>query len=96
VSRGTIDRWIRAWRSGGFDALVPEPRRVEPRTPGEVLDLAAALKKEAPGRTAAQVAAVLRAHASWSPSERTLQRHFARLGLNVSPDGAPPQVLGCR
>ena len=23
VSRATIDRWIRAWRSGGFDALVP-------------------------------------------------------------------------
>jgi putative transposase len=94
VSRGTIDRWIRAWRAGGFDALVPEPRHAEPRTPGEVLELAAALKREAPGRTAAQVAAVLRAHAGWSPSERTLQRHFARLGLNVSPDGAPPQVFG--
>jgi putative transposase len=94
VSRGTIDRWIRAWRSGGFDALVPQPRHAEPRTPGEVLDLAAALKKEAPGRTAAQVAAVLRAHAGRSPSERRLQRHFARLGLNTRPDGAPPQVFG--
>jgi len=28
VSRATLDRWIRAWRAGGFDALVPEARRV--------------------------------------------------------------------
>ena len=28
VSRKTLDRWIRLWRAGGFDALVPsgEPR----------------------------------------------------------------------
>ncbi|HEY5847810.1 MAG TPA: helix-turn-helix domain-containing protein [Microlunatus sp.] len=38
VSRATIDRWIRDWRRGGFDALVPPPRRVSPRTPTEVLD----------------------------------------------------------
>ncbi len=33
VSRGTIDRWTRAYRQGGFAALVPEPRQVAPRTP---------------------------------------------------------------
>ncbi|MGP8207444.1 MAG: DDE-type integrase/transposase/recombinase, partial [Acidimicrobiales bacterium] len=27
-------------------------------------------------------------------SERTLQRHFARLGLNRSPDGRPPKAFG--
>src|SRR3954468_17974437 len=27
VSRDTLDRWIRAWRRGGFDALVPSPRQ---------------------------------------------------------------------
>jgi putative transposase len=94
VSRQTIDRWIRAWRAGGFDALVPEPRRVEPRTGAEVLELAAALKREAPARTAAQVAAILRAHAGWAPSDRTLQRHFARLGLTTRPDGTPPEAFG--
>jgi len=31
VARATIDRWIRDWRRGGFDALVPNPRRVSPR-----------------------------------------------------------------
>lgn len=94
VSRETIDRWIRRWRRGGFDALVPSPRRVSPRTPAEVLELAAALKREVPARTAAQVAAILRAHSGWAPDERTLQRHFIRQELNTRPDGAPPRVFG--
>ena len=79
VSRTSIDRWLRAWRAGGFDALVPNPPRVQPRTPQEVLSAACALKLERPDRTAAQVARVLRLSHGWSPSERTLQRHFARM-----------------
>ncbi|MGW1529772.1 helix-turn-helix domain-containing protein [Streptomyces sp. NPDC002159] len=55
VSRGTIARWARDYRSGGFAALVPEPRKAVPRTPPEVLELAAALKRENPARTAAQI-----------------------------------------
>ena len=93
-SRATIDRWIRDWRRGGFDALVPSPRQVGPRTPAEVLDLAAALKREVPERTAAQVAAILRAHAGWAPDERTLQRHFVRLELTTRPNGQPPAAFG--
>ena len=93
-SRATIDRWIRDWRRGGFDALVPPPRRVSPRTPADVLDLAAALKREVPERTAVQVAAILRAHAGWAPDERTLQRHFARLELRTRPTGQPPAAFG--
>jgi putative transposase len=94
ISRVTIDRWIRDWRRGGFDALVPNPRRVQPQTPADVLELAVALKKEVPERTAVQVAAILRAHAGWAPDERTLQRHFRRLELNIRPDGRPPRVFG--
>ena len=94
VSRETIDRWIRDWRRGGFDALVPNPRRVSPHTPAEVLEFAVALKKEVPARTATQVAAILRAHLGWAPDERTLQRHFARLELNTRPDGSPPRAFG--
>ena len=45
VSRATLDRWLRDWRRGGFDALVPTPPKVSPRTPADVLDLAVALKK---------------------------------------------------
>ncbi len=94
ISRHTIDRWIRQWRRGGFDALVPNPRRVTPRTPADVLDLAAALKTEVPARTAAQVAAILRAHGGWAPDERTLQRHFVRLELNTRPGGRAPKAFG--
>ena len=97
LSRNTIDRWARWYRSGGFDALVPQPAVVHPRTPAEVLELAAALKRENPGRTAAQVRRILRATSGWAPSDRTLQRHFERLELSgqaqtASPGGA--QVFG--
>jgi putative transposase len=93
VARNTIDRWCRWWRAGGFAALVPKPARVPPRTPTEVLDLAAAVKKENLGRTAAQVARILRAQSGWSPSERTLQRHFERLELHAPPP-TPVEVFG--
>jgi transposase InsO family protein len=78
VSRKSLDRWIRAYRAGGFEALCPSPRQVLPRTEASVLELASALKKENPERTAAQVARVIAAHGGWAPSERTLQRHFVR------------------
>jgi putative transposase len=94
ASRATLDRWIRDWRRGGFDALVPTPRRVSPRTPAEVLDLAVAVKKEVPERTAVQVAAILRAHRGWAPTERTLQRLFVRRELTTRPDGAAPRAFG--
>jgi putative transposase len=62
VSYQSINRWKRAYLDGGFEELVPAPRQASPRTPGEVLDLAAALKRENPGRTAAaaQVQRILR------------------------------------
>jgi putative transposase len=95
VSRATLDRWIRDYRAGGFAALVPAPRRAVPVTPADVVELAVALKKEAPDRTAAQVAVVLAAHGGIAPSARTLQRHFAAAGLTRSrPDGAPLAVFG--
>jgi putative transposase len=77
ISRDTLDRWIRAWRRGGFDALVPDPRQSSPRLPVEVIEMAVSLKRENPARTAAQVRRILRAQMGWSPGERTLQRHFA-------------------
>jgi len=94
VSRNTLDRWIRSWRAGGFNALVPTARSAEPKTPASVLDLAVKLKHEAPGRTAAQVTAVIATAEGWAPSERTIQRLFARLGLNTRPDGSVPEAFG--
>jgi putative transposase len=94
VSRATIDRWIRAWRTGGFAALAPPVRQVTLRTDAQVLELAAGLKREKPARTAAQVMRILRASCGWSPSVRTLQRHFERLELVTRPDGRPPAAFG--
>jgi putative transposase len=95
VSYQTISRWKRDYLAGGFDALVPAPRQASPRTPGEVLELAAALKRENPERTAAQVQRILRAQSGWAPSDRTLQRLFARLELNAPPaDPGQQQAFG--
>ena len=90
LTRWTLDVWIRRWRQGGFDALVPSPRQSQPRTPPQVLELAAALKKENPARTAAQVQRILQAQSGWAPDERTIQRMFHRTGLTtlVTPGSA--------
>lgn len=94
VSRKTIDRWIRAYRAGGFEGLAPTARTGEPVTDKRLLDLAEALKREAPARTAAQVAEIIRVTESGGPSTRTVQRHLARLGLHTRPDGNPPEAFG--
>jgi putative transposase len=87
IGRTTLDRWIRGYRAGGFEALVPRPRVVAPRTAAEVLELALQLKLERPERTAAQVREVMLAAGGPAPGLRTLQTHLARAGLNVRADG---------
>ena len=94
IGRSSIDRWIRAWHAGGFDALFPATRTATPFTAPSVLDLAVGLKLEAPGRTAAQIAEIITVANGWSPSARTIQRLFAHRGLNTRPDGTPPQAFG--
>jgi putative transposase len=94
VARNTIDRWIRTYRVGGFEALAPNVRNCEPVTPLAQLEMAERLKWEVPKRTAAQVAEIIRAAEGYGPSERTVQRLFARLGLNTRPDGAPARAFG--
>jgi putative transposase len=98
VARGTLDQWIRAYRHGGFEALVPQPRIVSLRTPAGMLELAFQLKRERPERTAAQVREIMLRTAGGGervPGLRTLQTHFAREGLNVRADGrSPGKVYG--
>lgn len=71
VGRNTLDRWIRAYREGGFDALVPAPRRLAKGTP-ERLELAVALRSEQPARTAAQIHRIILEAEGSSPSARTI------------------------
>jgi putative transposase len=94
ISRDTLDRWIRAWRRDGFDALVPSARQSSPRLPTEIIDVALALKKENPERTAAQVRRILRTQLGWAPGERTLQRYFAERGLIGQQASGSPAVFG--
>jgi putative transposase len=96
VSRQTLDRWIRDWRRGGFDALVPSPRQPSSRTPGEVMELAVALKRENPARTPVGIARILRAQLGWAPDETTLRRYFGRIGLadTLAAASEAPAVFG--
>ena len=81
VSRNTLDRWIRAYREGGFEALVPAPRRMANQTPERLLELACALRREQPARTAAQIHRIILETEGGSPSARTINRHLAAAGL---------------
>jgi putative transposase len=81
VSRNTLDRWVRSYREGGFDALVPAPRRQPNRTPERLLELAVALRREQPARTAAQIERIIVEAEGRSPSARTIQRHLVAAGL---------------
>jgi len=86
---GTIDRWIRRYRSGGFEAW-PLSRAPATATSDRqaVLDLAAALKLEMPRRTAAQVAVIIRTVEGAGPQSAPCSGTVARLGLNTRPDGS--------
>lgn len=81
VSKDTLDRWIRAWRRGGFDALRPLGRAQGAVTPVQILSLAATLKRERPARTSAQVRRIMIDTLGDAPSESTLLRHFRTLEL---------------
>jgi putative transposase len=80
-SRDTVDRWIRMWRQGGFEALVPCIRNTPLRTDAAILQVAEGLKRENPARTASQVERILTRSQGWSPSQSTLLRLFHRLEL---------------
>lgn len=83
VTTRTIYRWLAAWRREGFEGLKPSRRRDAgvPRTDAQALVLAAALRREAPGRSAAHIAEILDRTRQMEVSARSLQRFFAANGL---------------
>jgi len=80
----TLYRWLRAWREHGFEGLKPARRRDAGsyKTDVEVLELAAALRREEPARSAAQIAEILARTRGVAVGPRTLQRYFAAHGLD--------------
>jgi putative transposase len=95
-SRGTIDRWLRAWRTGGLDALRPLPRsdtgtvRAHP----ELFAEACALRLELPGRSAAQIASILFHRHGITVPERTVRGQLRRAGLHRQALAAEPKTYG--
>jgi putative transposase len=95
-SRGTIDRWIRAWRAGGLEALRPRARadagvvRQQP----ELFEEAAALRLELPARSAAQIAEIIWHRHGVRVAERTLRAQLRRRGLHREALVAEPKAFG--
>jgi transposase InsO family protein len=92
VSITTLRRWESRYRTGGFDALKPQPRadRGQPRAvSAETLDRAEALKREQPFRSARSIAHMLTMDNTSPISEarlapRTLRRQLARRGATTA------------
>jgi len=83
-SRGTIDRWIGAYRTDGLGALAPSPRtdRGRVRVERQWMAEAVRLRREVPARSAAQITEIIgRAHGVWL-KERTVRAHLARSGVS--------------
>ena len=95
-SRGTIDRWLRAWRKGGLAALKPAQRADtgSVRAHPELFAEAAALRLELPGRSAAQIASILYHRHGITVSERTVRGQLRRAGLHREALAAEPKAYG--
>jgi putative transposase len=95
-SRVTVDRWLRAWRAGGLDALKPAERSDTgvARAHPELFAEAAALRLELPGRSAAQIASILFHRHAIAVSERTIRGQLRRAGLHREALAAEPKAYG--
>jgi putative transposase len=95
-SRVTVDRWLRAWRAGGLDALKPAERSDTgvARAHPELFAEAAALRLELPGRSAAQIASILFHRHGIAVSGRTIRGQLRRAGLHREALAAEPKAYG--
>jgi putative transposase len=96
ISRNTLDRWTRAYRSGGLDALRPVVRSDTGavRRHPELFTEAAALRCEHPARSALHISNILFARHDIRISERTLREQFRRRGLHRAALGADQRTFG--
>jgi putative transposase len=95
-SRASIDRWVRAWRKGGLQALKPETRADAGvvRSHPELFSEAAALRLELPSRSAAQIASILFHRHGVRVAERTVRGQLRRAGLHREALTAEPKAFG--
>jgi putative transposase len=86
VSKTTLRRWIKSYLSGGFNAMFPLTRsdknKVRVVSP-DIVDLAVALKKEAPKRSSKTISDIIEKTQGVLLSERTVRRHLAMNGATT-------------
>ncbi len=86
VSIRTLERYVQAYRTGGWEALKPSPRadKLQSKTiPEDIMAKAMALKKEQPGRSVRQIIAILELAKYVQPGElkeSTLSKQLKRRG----------------
>lgn len=87
VSERTLERYLEAYRKGGWDALKPKKRQTAGRTKlaPHLLEKAIALRKERPARSVEQIIFLLEQSELALPgqiAESTLARHLRRAGAS--------------
>jgi len=87
VSERTLERYLEAYRRGGWDALKPKSRSTEGRTKLDpsLLQQAITLRRERPARSVEQIIFLLVESGAASPgqiAESTLARHLRRSGAS--------------
>ena len=95
-SRGTLDRWVRAYRARGLEGLRPVPRSDTGavRRHPELLAEAAALRAEVPARSSGAIADMLLRRHGVAVAERTIRAHLRRRGLHRAAIGGVPRAFG--
>ncbi len=95
-SRQTIDRWVRAWRKGGLQALEPAERSDtgQLRSHPELFTEVAQLRLELPTRSSAQIASIIFHRHGVRIAERTVREQLRRRGLHREALVAEPTVFG--
>jgi transposase InsO family protein len=87
LSLRTLERYVQAYRTGGWDALLPSVRadKLQAREiPADVLEKAIALKQEQPGRSVRQMIAILELAQFVAPGtlkESTLSKQLRSRGM---------------
>jgi putative transposase len=89
VSARTLERYLAAYRKGGWDALKPKAPSHLTRTklPSELLQMAIALRKERPERSVEQLVFLLEQSGAAMPGQvaaSTLARHLRKAGVSRS------------
>jgi putative transposase len=96
LSRATLDRWVRAYRESQLEGLRPRSRSDQGavRKQPELLEQACLLRREAPARSAEQIARILLARHGVRVAPRTISGHLRRRGLDRGRLTAQPRVFG--